>query len=75
MTVQLVQITVALTPQAGETIDGGATYEIKSYNGCSIWSDGTEWIVIQAKQHNMADKSKNEMQCGSFSDRAGKRKW
>jgi len=41
---------VALTPQAGETIDGGATYEInKSYNGCSIWSDGSEWIVIQAK--------------------------
>ena len=41
---------VALTPQAGETIDGGSTYEInKSYNGCSIWSDGSEWIVIQAK--------------------------
>lgn len=41
---------IALTAPAGETIDGGATYEInKEYNGCAVWSDGVEWIVIQAK--------------------------
>jgi len=33
-----------------ETIDGVATYEInKSYNGIAVWSDGSNWIVIQAK--------------------------
>jgi len=41
---------VAVTPTGGDTIDGGASYEItKAYNGVAIWSDGTEWIVIQAK--------------------------
>lgn len=41
---------VHIVPAAGETIDGGAFYEInKPYNGCMVWSDGTEWIVIQAK--------------------------
>lgn len=41
---------IAITAPAGETIDGGATYEItKAYNGCAVWSDGVEWIVIQAK--------------------------
>ena len=36
---------------AGETIDGGAFYVInKAYNGCAVWSDGVNWIVIQAKQ-------------------------
>ncbi len=41
---------VHIVPPAGETIDGGAFYEInKPYNGCMVWSDGTEWIVIQAK--------------------------
>ena len=30
--------------------DGGAFYEInKPYNGCAVWSDGAQWIVIQAK--------------------------
>lgn len=33
-----------------ETIDGDAFYVInKAYNGCAVWSDGSEWIVIQAK--------------------------
>jgi len=41
---------IAITAPAGETIDGAAVYEItKPYNGCAVWSDGTQWIVIQAK--------------------------
>ncbi len=41
---------IHITAPVGETIDGGAFYEInKAYNGCAVWSDGTEWIVIQAK--------------------------
>ena len=33
-----------------ETIDGGAFYVInKAYNGVAVWSDGSNWIVIQAK--------------------------
>jgi hypothetical protein len=33
-----------------ETIDGSAFYVInKAYNGCAVWSDGSNWIVIQAK--------------------------
>jgi len=41
---------VHLTAPIGELIDGGAFYEInKAYNGCAVWSDGTQWIVIQAK--------------------------
>ena len=33
-----------------ETIDGGAFYRIKKvYNGIAVWSDGANWIVIQAK--------------------------
>jgi hypothetical protein len=41
---------VHITALAGETIDGTAFYNInKSYNGCMVWSDGSEWIVIQAK--------------------------
>ena len=43
---------VQITAQAGETIDGAAFFEIsKQYEGVSIWSNGTEWIVIQAKAH------------------------
>jgi len=43
---------VRITAQAGETIDGAAFFEIsKVYEGVSIWSNGTEWIVIQAKAH------------------------
>lgn len=41
---------VELTATGGETIDGGASYTInKAYNGVTAWSDGTQWIVIQAK--------------------------
>jgi len=41
---------IHITAPSGETIDGGAFYEInKPYNGCAVWSDGVEWIVIQAK--------------------------
>jgi hypothetical protein len=43
---------VRFTPTGGETIDGVAYYEIsKAYEGISIWSTGTEWVVIQAKAH------------------------
>ena len=41
---------VELTATGGETIDGGASYSFnKAYNGVTAWSDGTQWIVIQAK--------------------------
>ena len=43
---------VQITAQSGETIDGAAFFEIsKKYEGVSLWSNGTEWIVIQAKAH------------------------
>jgi hypothetical protein len=43
---------VRFTPPAPETIDGAAFFEIsKVYEGVSIWSTGTEWVVIQAKAH------------------------
>ena len=43
---------IDVTPAGSETIDGGASFEIsKRYEGISIWSNGTEWIVIQAKAH------------------------
>lgn len=43
---------IQLTAAPGDTIDGGADFELsKKYEGVSIWSDGTEWIVIQAKSH------------------------
>jgi len=43
---------VRFTATGGETIDGGAFYEVsKAYEGISIWSTGTEWVVIQAKAH------------------------
>jgi hypothetical protein len=43
---------VRFTPTGGETIDGAAFFEIsKVYEGISIWSTGTEWVVIQAKAH------------------------
>ena len=33
-----------------ETIDGVASYRInKEFNGIAVWSDGSNWIVIQAK--------------------------
>ena len=41
---------VELTATGGETIDGVASYSFnKAYNGVTAWSDGTQWIVIQAK--------------------------
>lgn len=43
---------IQFTPVVPETIDGAAFFEIsKVYEGLSIWSTGTEWIVIQAKAH------------------------
>ena len=43
---------VRFTATGGEIIDGAAFYEIsKAYEGISIWSTGTEWVVIQAKSH------------------------
>ena len=43
---------IQLTAAPGDSIDGAAEFEIsKRYEGVSIWSDGTEWIVIQAKAH------------------------
>ena len=41
---------IHITAPGTETIDGGAFYEInKPYNGCAVWSDGVQWVVIQAK--------------------------
>ena len=41
---------IHVTPPVGETIDGAAFYSInKAFNGIAVWSDGTRWIVIQAK--------------------------
>jgi hypothetical protein len=42
---------VHVVAPVGETIDGAAFYVInKEYNGCAVWSDGNNWVVIQAKQ-------------------------
>ena len=40
-------------PQAGATIDGGVgPLQIdRFYEGLSLWNDGIEWYVIQAKAH------------------------
>jgi len=42
---------VYLTPIGGDTLDGSTNYyEInKTYEGIKIWSDGSEWIIIQKK--------------------------
>ena len=43
---------IHITAPGTETIDGGAFYAInKAYNGCAVWSDGVQWIVIQAKSN------------------------
>jgi len=43
---------INVTPAHGETIDGAPSFEIsKRYEGISIWSDGVEWRIIQAKAH------------------------
>lgn len=40
-----------ITPAVGQTLDGSSNaYRInKPYEGIAIWSDGTEWFVIQKK--------------------------
>ena len=46
------QDVINITAAAGDTIDGVASVSIsKRYEGVSIWSDGNDWIVIQAKAH------------------------
>ena len=42
--------TVHVVAPVGESIDGDAFYVInKAYSGIAVWSDGTDWIVIQSK--------------------------
>ena len=40
-----------ITPAVGQNLDGGTNaYRInKPYEGIAIWSDGTEWFIIQKK--------------------------
>lgn len=42
---------VHLTPLGSQNLDGSNShYEInKSYEGIQVWSDGTEWFIIQKK--------------------------
>lgn len=41
---------IHLIAPGAETIDGSSFYEInKPYNGCAVWSDGVQWVVIQSK--------------------------
>lgn len=41
-----------LTTKVGQTLDGGTQYVLnRPYEGVTIWSDGTEWFIIQAKSH------------------------
>lgn len=42
---------VDLTPASGQNLDGSTSaYEInKGYEGIAIWSDGSEWFIIQKK--------------------------
>ena len=42
---------VYLTPTGGDTLDGSTNYyEInKEYEGIYVWSDGSEWFIIQKK--------------------------
>ena len=42
---------VYLTPAGSDTLDGSASYyEInKAYEGIAVWSDGSEWFIIQKK--------------------------
>tara|TARA_R110000782_G_scaffold196621_1_gene285947 strand:+ start:129 stop:683 length:555 start_codon:yes stop_codon:yes gene_type:complete len=43
---------INITPAGSETINGSASFQIsKRYEGVSMWSSGTEWIIIQAKAH------------------------
>ena len=40
-----------LTPQGGDTLDGSTNkYRInKAYEGIQVWSNGTEWFIVQKK--------------------------
>ena len=40
-----------VTPQGGDTLDGSTNkYRInKAYEGIQVWSNGTEWFIIQKK--------------------------
>ena len=40
-----------LTPASGQTLDGSSSaYRVnKEYEGVTVWSNGTEWFIIQAK--------------------------
>lgn len=41
---------VHVSPIIPETVDGDPYYVLnKPYNGVTVWSDGTDWTVIQAK--------------------------
>jgi hypothetical protein len=42
---------VDITPASGQNLDGATTaYESnKAYEGIALWSDGTEWYIIQKK--------------------------
>ena len=42
---------VYLTSTGGDTLDGSTNYyEInKEYEGIYVWSDGSEWFIIQKK--------------------------
>ena len=42
---------VYLTPSGSDTLDGSTNYyEInKAYEGIYVWSDGSEWFIIQKK--------------------------
>jgi len=42
---------IDLTPVSGQNLDGSsAAYRInKDYEGIAIWSDGSEWFIIQKK--------------------------
>ena len=44
---------IYITPSGSDTIDGSASPRQvdRNYEGLTLWSDGTEWIVIQAKAH------------------------
>lgn len=42
---------IELTPKSGQNLDGSSDdYNInKAYEGIAVWSDGTEWFVVQKK--------------------------
>jgi len=42
---------VEITPKSGQNLDGSTDdYDInKEYEGIAVWSDGSEWFIIQKK--------------------------